>query len=85
MTFYPKNGRKFPKSHDSILCVFACFGVDFSLQSALPMPKRIVKSCCEYLKHSLNSEEYVSKKIMVIRCVEMNIKQENDVSSQKRA
>ena len=57
-------------------------GADFSLQSALQMRKCIVESCSGYLKHSSDSGEYVSKKIMVIRCVELNIKQENDILSQ---
>ena len=80
MTFYPKKERKFPRSHDSIFCNFACFGEgDFSFRSALQMQKCIVVSCCGYLKHFLDSEKYVSKQVMVIRCVELNAKQENDV------
>ena len=49
------------------------------------MRKYIVESCCEYLKHPPDAGEYVSKKIMVIRCVEISMKQENDVTSQKVA
>ena len=58
---------------------------DFSLQRALQMRKCIVDQCCGYLKHPLDSGEYVSKKSMVIRCVEPNIKQENHILSQKGA
>ncbi len=47
------------------------------------MRKCIVEPCCGYLKHPLDSGEYESKKIMVIRCVEPNIKQENHILFQK--
>ena len=83
MTFHPKKEPKCPKFHYLISFVFAHFGADFSIQSALQMQKCIVYSFSEYLKHFPNSEEYVSKKIIVIRCVELNIKQGNDVLSQK--
>ena len=85
MTFYPKKKLKLPYFQDPILCDFACFGDDFSLQMALQMRKFIVEPCYGYLKHSPDSGEYVSKKIMVIRCVEPNIKQENHILSQKGA
>jgi len=76
MTFHPKKELKFSKYYDPILCDFAYFGVVFYFRSALHMQKCIVKSCCEYLKHSLDSGKYVSKRIVVIRCVELTIKQE---------
>ena len=60
--FNPKKELKLPKSEDPILCVFACFGGNFSLQRALQMRKCIVEPCCGYLKHPLDSGEYVSKK-----------------------
>ena len=57
MTFYPKKELKLPNSEDPILCVFAYFGDDFSLQRALQMRKCIVEPCCGYLKHPLESRE----------------------------
>ena len=83
MSFYLKKKLKLPKFQDPILCDFACFGGDFSLQMALQMRKFIVEPCYGYLKHSLDSGEYVSKKIMVIRCIELNLKQENDILPKK--
>ena len=62
MTFYPKKEPKFPKFHYLISCVFAHFGADFSLQSALQMQKCIVESFSGYLKHFPNSGKYLSKK-----------------------
>ena len=56
------NFCKLPKFQDPILCDFACFGGDFSLQMALQMRKFIVEPCYGYLKHSPDSGEYVSKK-----------------------
>ena len=63
--------------------LFLVFECDFSLQRALQMRNCIAEPCCGYLKHPLDSGEYVSTKIMVIRCVEPNMKQENHVLSQK--
>ena len=83
MTFYLKKKLKLPKFQDPILCDFACFGGDFSLQMALQMRKFIVEPCYGYLKHSPDSGEYVSKKIMVIRYIELNLKQENDILPKK--
>ena len=56
---------------------------DFSLRRALQIQICVVEPCCRHVKHSLNSKKYASEKIMVIRCVVSNIKQENDVLSQK--
>ena len=86
MTFIPKrslNFQNFKIQYHGKLCVFAHFGANFSLQSTLQMRKCIVELCSGYLKNSSDSWEYVNKKIMVIRCVELNIKQGNDVLSQK--
>ena len=83
MTYDPKKKLKLPKFQDPILCDFACFGGDFSLQMALQTREFIVEPCCVYLKHSSDSGEYVGKKIMVIRYVELNIKQENDILPKK--
>ena len=83
--FYAKMLFKFPKFQDPILCVFACFGDDFSFRRALQIRKCILELCCGYLKHPPESAEYVSEKIMVIRCVEPNIKRENDVLLQSVA
>ena len=52
MTFHPKNEPKFPKFHYLISCVFAHFGADFSLQSALQMQKCIIESFSGYLQYT---------------------------------
>ena len=62
-------------------CYF--LGGDFSLQSTLQMQKRIEETYCGYQKLSSDSGKYVGEKIMAIRCIDQNIKQENDGSSQK--
>ena len=87
MASHSKMERKLPKTQDRedpILCDFACFGGDFSLQMALQMREFIVEPCCGYLKHSPDSGEYVSKKIMVIRHVEMKISKETAQMGQKK-
>ena len=52
---------------------------DFSLRRALQIQICVVEPCCRHVKHSLNSKKYASEKIMVIRCIKPNVKQENSI------
>ena len=65
--------------------IFDVFSAKLLLQRAVELRKSMWNPCSRYLKHSLNSGLSVSKKIRVIRRVEMKILQEMDEPVEKWA
>ena len=73
-SFHEKN----QKVHFGRNPLFPTFRRKLLLQMAVERWEIILKTCFRYEKHSSESEQYASKKIRVIRRVEMKILQEMD-------
>ena len=73
-SFHEKN----QKVHFGRNPLFPTFRRKLLLQMAVERWEIIFKTCFRYEKHSSESEQYASKKIRVIRRVEMKILQEMD-------
>ena len=61
---------------DGLKSFFSIFTRDFHFQMASELWKIIFSTRWRYLEHSPNIKEYVGKKIMAIRHVEMKISKE---------